>query len=93
MRMKAEHLGELEFKASVRGYDRAQVDAFLLDVVACVRSYEDEVARLKEQVDRLRIELAGATARAEHRSAEQEANINRAIEETFRHALAEDESW
>lgn len=93
MRIKAEQVEAVEFKSSVRGYDRDQVDAFLDEVAAGVRSYEDEVDRLKAQVDRLRIELAGATARAEHRSAEQEANINRAIDATINQALADDDGW
>ncbi len=55
---------EQEFKVSMRGYDKREIDEFLDDVIKDYESYEDLVAQLQEENAKLKAQLS---ARAQAR--------------------------
>lgn len=54
---------EKEFKTSMRGYKQEEVDLFLDDVIQDYEAFKKEIARLREENERLKAQTASKAPR------------------------------
>ena len=59
---------EQEFKTSMRGYDKREVDEFLDDVIKDYESYDDEIVTLHKEIANLKSQLNDAKKTASQSS-------------------------
>lgn len=82
-----------DFKTSMRGYDKVEVDEYLDIILADYKIFEDEIAKLKQENDRLK----SSRAETQTRNVQNQSNydvlkrLSNLEKEVFGHRINEQE--
>ena len=64
-----------EFEYKMRGYDQAEVDQFLDEIINDYKTYDREIRKLEEENKRLRLQLEEATEESVYNNRQQTQTV------------------